>query len=157
MKEDVAIWEVRYFTDQFQQPTEQGYVGNINNFVGTFSNSATSNSRLNVVFLIEDELAGIALFEYGSNQVQNIFTHKDIEYGITMRLDDGSDVELSGYIFASGDRIKLAEEARKTFIDALKTNEKVSFYIVNLETPTTSYLFTVETANFTDVYGDFSN
>ena len=40
-----GLWSVNYYVDDFQQPTEEWYITNETSFTGTFSNSATTNSK----------------------------------------------------------------------------------------------------------------
>ena len=50
--EGTGIWAIKYFVDDFGDPTDEGYIAHDYYIRGTFSNSATNNSNLNVYFLI---------------------------------------------------------------------------------------------------------
>ena len=75
-----GLWSVNYYVDDFQQPTEEWYITNETSFTGTFSNSATTNSKL-LVQVAVDEFEGegkrvaFFLYEYGRNQVKNSSTN----------------------------------------------------------------------------------
>lgn len=58
-------WEVRFFVDSFNDPTTERYVTNKNLFIGTFSNSATTNSRLDVQIIWSKNEFSFKLIEYG--------------------------------------------------------------------------------------------
>ena len=61
---NLGIWEVRYFVDEFGDPTENGYITNSKPISGTFSNWISYNSDLYVDFIIESEkYVAIQLFE----------------------------------------------------------------------------------------------
>ncbi|MCK5591653.1 MAG: hypothetical protein KAI72_06835, partial [Candidatus Pacebacteria bacterium] len=47
---NTGMWSVRYYVDNFGEPTRQGYITNTNLIKGKFSNTATQNSDLNVKF-----------------------------------------------------------------------------------------------------------
>ena len=59
-----GIWKISYYVDEFGDRTDQGYIKNLKEINGTFSNSATTDSYLQVDFLIEFDKVSIKLFEY---------------------------------------------------------------------------------------------
>ena len=83
------------------------------------------------------------LYEYGYNEVKNPSSRYVDEYEIIMKRNDGTKHELSGTIYCGGDRLVIDEPYRPAVLEALKSGEPVSFYIVNVDTPTTTYLFMV--------------
>lgn len=52
---NLGVWEIRYFVDDFGQPTNEGYITTEYSIYGKFSNTATENSDLRVVFIIDDK------------------------------------------------------------------------------------------------------
>lgn len=77
---NTGMWEVTYFVDDFGDKTDEGYFRNKNDIYGTFSNSATQDSRLRVRFLISNPWdfkkeglnISIMMFEYaGSNPIKD--------------------------------------------------------------------------------------
>lgn len=72
-QEQVAsIWEIRHYTNEFNQTTNQLFMVNkaSSYFEGTFSNSAVTN-EVAVAFIIIDEYdINIQLWEYGSMLVK---------------------------------------------------------------------------------------
>ncbi|MBQ9762266.1 MAG: hypothetical protein IJV82_04215 [Oscillospiraceae bacterium] len=145
-------WELYYYVDEFQQPTNDGYVANGSYFVGTFSNSATTNSRLYVTVLADEEDIAFFLYEYGSYQVKNASSRYSDEYEITMKLSNGTKYEMTGTMYAGGDRLFVDSSYRSKVLNALKSGEEVSFYIVFADYTTSTYLFTVQTNNFAEEY-----
>lgn len=146
-------WELYYYVDEFQQPTNDGYVANTYYFVGSFSNSATTNSRLYVTMLADKEDIAFFLYEYGTHQVKNSSSNYTDEYSITMKLSDGTKYEMTGTMYCGGDRLFVDSNYRSRVLNALKSGEEVSFYIVYSEYTTSTYLFTVQTNNFAEKYG----
>ena len=59
--DDSGIWKVNYYVDDFGDPTDSGYISNLNissisdMTAGTFSNSATTNAKLYIAFIIEND------------------------------------------------------------------------------------------------------
>lgn len=82
-----GLWSVDHYVDDFQQPTEDWFITNNAYFEGTFSNSATTNSKL-LVRMAADEFEGetrvaFFLYEYGRNQVKNSSSNYVDEYTVT--------------------------------------------------------------------------
>ena len=90
-------WRIDYSVDDFNQPTDEWYITQDEYLVGTFSNSATTNSKLyaNVMADLDDNVM-IFLYEYGSRQVKNSSERYWDEYNITMRTPDGADHKITG-------------------------------------------------------------
>lgn len=144
------VWEMNYYIDEFRQPTNKWYVSNRNNFVGTFSNSATDNSQLNVILAVDAEKVTFILYEYGNSKVKNIFSKRQ-NYTIVMQDVGGTRYEMSGYIPSQGDRLILTDSYRQTVINALKQNGTISFYIYDRDYTIAKYWFKAETGNFKDL------
>ncbi|MBR5570503.1 MAG: hypothetical protein IKW10_06385 [Oscillospiraceae bacterium] len=147
-----GIFYLGCYVDEFDMPTNDYYVANINYIQGTFSNSATTDSKLSVQILVDKEDIAFFLYEYGRNLVKNISSRYVDEYDITMRLADGTKYNLTGTIYCGGDRLFIDSKYKSVVMEALKSGEDVSFYIVEQEYTTTTYLFTVKTSNFAVEY-----
>lgn len=148
----IGDWKISYYVDNFKQPTDEGYVVNKSLFVGIFSNSATTNSELKVQMVVDSEDITFFLYEYGRSQVKNYSSRNSEKYSIVMRIENEKDYELSGFIYPGGDRICIAEKDKGTVLDAMQRAEKISFYMKEDDSPTTSYLFTLSTSNFSEEY-----
>ena len=151
------VWEVQYYVDDFNQPTDDGFVTNKNYFVGQFSNSATTNSRLYVQVLADGTDVVFFLYEYGSRQVKNSSSNYVDTYSITMRTGDGTDHALTGTLYCGGDRVYVDDACKASVIDALsQADQQVSFLIVDDKYSTTKYLFTVDCGNFAEAYQELT-
>ena len=128
---NTGIWEVRYYVD------------------GTFSNSATTNSELYVIWLIDKSDVAIKLVEYGRSVVKS--SYSSTNYNIVMLDPDGNRVYMTGTMWKGGDRIYIDSEYESTVIEALKRNGSVSFRIdEGGKYGNSSYLFKMEDTSFFD-------
>lgn len=149
---EMNTWKKAFYVDEFKQPTSEAYVTNKTNILGTFSNSATTNSKLYVKFLVDKANCGILLNEYGSHLVKNSSSKYSENYKIIMQDASGVKHNLTGKIYPGGDRIVINDANESTFLNALKSGGKVSLYIVQSDRTTTNYLFTVNTAGFAEAF-----
>ena len=84
-EEVVERWKFHYFVDEFGDDMESGFI-TTEVIDGKFSNSATQDSPLNVMFLVGPNYFAIMLFEYaGSNPVK---AYTDHYYQILVKLGD---------------------------------------------------------------------
>ena len=146
------IWKMDYYVDEFDEPSTDGYVSNDEYFVGKFSNSATTDSKLLVLLVADSEDIALMLYEYGSSLVKNSSSRNDTYYDIIMKLPDGSKKDITGTMGTGVDRIWIDSEYKADVIAALSGEGSVSFYITQSDRPTTTYLFTAEASNFADEY-----
>lgn len=146
---NTGIWEVRYYVDEFNNPTTEGYITTKDYVVGTFSNSATTNSELYVIWLIDKSDVAIKLVEYGRSVVKS--SYSSTNYNIVMLDPDGNRVYMTGTMWKGGDRIYIDSEYELTVIEALKRNGSVSFRIdEGGKYGNSSYLFKMEDTSFFD-------
>ncbi len=130
--EDLGIWEVKYFVDDFGDPTNEGYISS-NIIDGTFSNSATTNSKLKLYFIISNEDIGMKLFEYGSNVLK---TTRKVEYKIIFKHNGVRfDKPVSGVMYS--DRLYIVDNINSSmssdfFRDLLKQGGDFNFVITEL-------------------------
>lgn len=152
--DDQRIWKQAFYVDEFNNPTDETYITTKEYCVGTFSNSATTNSKLKACFLIDNNRVAIVLLEYGSLRVK---AYSYTSYDIIMQTDDGVKTNLKGEMYKQGDRVYITDLYENTVINALKTSKSVSFYLKDNVSVSSSYLFTVETGNFADIYATLTN
>ena len=151
--ETFGTWEIAFYVDEFNNPTSQGYIRNPDVFYGTFSNSATTNSKLYARIMIDTEDVSVKLWEYGSNVVD---AYKTTYYDITILDDSGNKHYTTGTMYKNGDRIYVAESFWDDIIVLLQNNEQLKIYIEEDSSGiNSSYLFTVKSGNFNDIYSDY--
>lgn len=146
-------WEISFYVDEFNNPTNQAYIRTSNAIYGSFSNSATTNSSLNARILIDTEHITIKLFEYGYNEVK-AFTNTD--YKITILDDNGQKHYTTGTMYKNGDRIYLLDW---TLVNLLQENNQLKIYIQENSKygVYSTYLFSISNGNFDSIYYDFYN
>ena len=144
-------WDKRYYVDEFKQPTNVWYITNKEYIIGTFSNSATTNSQLKVQLLIDKTDIAFVLLEYGRNRVKNSSSRYVDSYTITMK-DSTGKVSMTGTVYCGGDRLYIDSAYVSRVLQALSGTGSVSFYIVEKDRTTTTYLFTVDCSNFAELY-----
>lgn len=125
----ISCWEVRQYIDEFGNPSHKKYITNSKHIQGTFSNSATENSKLNVDLLIDNPNSiAIQLYEYGgTNPVKS-----GIEKGYRIKVKSGNDVFLTLNARNYSDRLELNKTDSKKLIDFLKSTSLIQFSIIEL-------------------------
>lgn len=151
-QEQVAnIWEIRHYTNEFNQTTDQLFMVNKSTsyFEGTFSNGVVTNENA-VAFIIIDEYdIHIQLWEYGSNLVK---AYSDTVYFISVSDDNGSVTSITGDMLTNRNRITLRGDK---LISLLKNNKSLSISIKEKANYYSStYLFNIKTGNFNSVYNE---
>ena len=131
-------WILKHYVDEFGDETNVAYINYVD--FGTFSNSATTNSDLIFSLLVESDSADIKLLEYGSMLVKNSYSRSK-SYDVTIKTDDGIKHQLTGTMYSSSDRISFDS----MLVFYLKNSKTVDFYIVESDSPTTTYRFSVDT------------
>lgn len=153
-EKEIAYWDIGYYVDDFNQLTDEAFITLKDYVSGTFSNSATTNAKLDADVYVDINYFTFFLYEYGKYQVKNNSSRNVDNYNITMRTADGTDYYLTGTVYCGGDRLFIDQAYMPTVIDALchEEDEFVSFYIEEADHTLSSYLFTVPTGNFAKLY-----
>lgn len=141
-QDSMKIWEVRYYVDEFNEPTNEGYITTKEDIYGTFSNSATQNSNLIVRFLISNGVElNIMLFEYaGTNPVK---TGLEDSYTVKVKHNDSEPIVITATNYS--DRLSFSKSASKKVTDMLLQGGKLNFYIVeNTEYSSSEYKFKID-------------
>lgn len=145
-------WEKRYYTDEFNNPTNNAFIAPIDTLSGTFSNSATTNSRLLAYIRVDNDSCEIMLWEYGSSLVK---AYSTTDYDITILLPTGTKKYFTGTMYKNGQVIRVDDYSG--ILSLLKsTNGTLKFYLkedsdygVN-----STYLFEVDISGFSDLYNE---
>jgi len=103
---NTGMWEVRYYVDSFGEPTKEGYIANDAFIKGTFDNSATTNSDLNVRFLITNS---------------NDISLKLYEYADTTEVKGSYDYPTSYFVYVKD------FEGREYSLNAKNTSDRLEF------------------------------
>lgn len=149
----IGSWSARYFVDEFNNPTNHKYI-RCDTVQGTFSNSATTNAKLNAYILVNKPYTNmdwleveIKLFEYGSSVVKGIYSSE--QYDITVLDTNNNKHYLTGTIYKGEDRISVKEVDE--IISVLRQQGTISIYMKSSKYSISTYLFSIETSNFYDL------
>lgn len=142
---NTGIWSVRHYVDEFGEPTKQGYITNTSSIKGTFSNTATQNSALNVDFLITNSSkVSIQLYEYAGNNPVKAYSSES--YRILIQDKDGKRLKLTATNYS--DRLSFDKTASRQVHNVLMKGGSIKFKIYETDTPTTEYDFTISNADW---------
>ena len=146
--ENFSSWEKGEYTDEFNQPTGKKYI--VVEAYGTFSNSATTNSKLLAALQVDKEDIRIMMWEYGSSLVKGIFDYED--YKITILDEDGVKHNFTGTIYEGGTRICFDDDDRNVVLNLLRNNDTLQIYLKSTKYSVSTYLFTIDTRGFSQAY-----
>ena len=136
---------MNHYVNDFGDKTEKGYITNVGFIAGSFSNSATQDSPLNVQFLIDKDMdASIQLFEYAGNNPVKAYDYDS--YSVNVKDRDGKALRLRGTNYKSN-RLTIEKPDSKKLHDALLKGGKLQFMIRESDSPTTVYNFTIDNAD----------
>ena len=147
-------WTVKYYVDDFGDPTNEGYIANQDNLVGQFSNSATTNSELKACFIVSDSSSvAIKLFEYGSSTVK---AYSIDTYTIKVKDSIGNVHSLNGTIYKGGDRLYIDNSYKKKHVsqmhNLLLKGGKLTFLINSTENSLTNYKIPFDATGYKNAY-----
>lgn len=128
LAEESGIWEERQYVDEFELPTGDTYVSNKYPIVGKFSNSATTDSSLEVYLFYDKGVISLRLIEYGSYIVKNSYSRAE-EYKVSLMDPQGERYSLTGSMSSKSDMLRFDEADSKTIVRALCQNGLVRFSI----------------------------
>lgn len=151
--EESQLWDTYYYVDDFNQETSEWYVGNTTELIGSFSNSATTDSALLVNMIVDcyGEI-GIFLYEYGNHLVKNGSNNYVEQYSITMQSNDGTNYDMTGTMYCGEDRILIDESYRATVLSLLQSSGNVKVRVTNMDRTVESYIFVIIPSNFSEEY-----
>lgn len=145
-----GMWSVRYYVDDFGEPTKKGYIKNTKLIRGTFSNTATQDSKLDVNFLISDsESISIQLYEYAGNNPVKAYSSES--YIVLVQDKDGNRLKLKAVNYS--ERLRFNGYDSKKIHNALMKGGTLKFRITEVNTQTTQYNFSIKNADlYTNAY-----
>lgn len=144
---NTGIWRVGHYVDEFGEPTKDGYITNSSHIAGTFSNTATQDSKLNVDFLINSSSKiYIQLYEYAGNNPVKAYSSES--YSVLVQDKDGDRLKLRATNYS--DRLGFGTSDSRKLHNALMKGGSLKFKIYEIDTPTTEYEFTISNADWYD-------
>jgi hypothetical protein len=148
--ENNKSWSIGRFVDEFGEPTNISYI--TTTVYGTFSNTATENSPLRVVFIItKDNKISLQLYEYNKNIP--VKGYKD-SYQIYVQDKDGNRHTLAASNYNS-DRLSLTNYSySKKLTDTEKLHNiltnggEIKFVIIDENRASSVYRFKIDNADW---------
>ena len=128
----LEFWQIKYFVNQDNEPTDVGYITNANPIFGEFSTSRIHNKALKVKIMIKERDIGIKLYENEQQVLVKGNKQDPIEYDIKVKRNDENidfifrginetDVVVVGNITSSSHQ--------DTLIHYLKMGGRFDFYL----------------------------
>jgi len=148
-------WEKRYYVDEFNNPTSNAFIAPTDTISGTFSNSATTNSRLNAYVRVNSDDCEIMLWEYGSSLVK---AYSTTDYDITILLPNGTKKYFTGTMYKNGTVICFDNYSE--IIALLKNTDGILKFYIKEDSKhgvNSTYLFEVNTSGFKNLYNQTFN
>lgn len=142
---NTGMWKLKYYVDDFGESTKEALITNDELIKGLFSNTATTNSNLNVKFLIDNESSiSIKLFEYGGNNPVKAYSSQD--YTVYIQDKDGQRFKLNAYNFS--DRLTMLPSDSLILHNALIKGGTIKFKIIYNRVSSTEYSFIIDNADW---------
>lgn len=142
---NTGMWFVSFYVDDFGEPTKEGYIRNLSLIKGSFSNSATQDSKLNVKFLISSSTdISIMLYEYAGNNPVKAYSPD--KYSVLIQDKDGERLKLVATNYS--DRLSFSKSASKKIHNYFMKGGTIKFRIYEIDTPTTEYSFSIKNADW---------
>lgn len=137
---NTGTWRVGHYVDEFGSPTAASYVTNRSPIIGTFSNSATQDSPLRVIFLINSKTdVAIQLYEYaGDNPVKS---SRGEAYKVAVQDSNGEKYYYTAKNWS--DRISLDLDSNDSLYKAFLKGGTVKFRVIEEDNSTTNYAFDI--------------
>lgn len=150
--ENLSDWELGEFVDEFEQPTGIEYLAIW--VKGTFSNSATTNSKLDACIQVTSNDIAFMLLEYGSHLVKGTFDSNP--YSITVLDQNGVKHYLDGNMYEDGTRVYLSNSDESELLNLLKKPGEITFHLKYSKYSSSTYLFKVRTDGFASLYSNMN-
>lgn len=155
--EDKSNWTLRYYVDNFGNEMKDKKFLQFTTHNGTFSNSATTNSKLSVRVTVDENNLYIYLAEYGNNVVKNA-SSSSILYTIEVLDGNGTTHKLNGLLGSDSDRIFCWKNNSgdwvidHSLINILKKGGIVSIYMYPTDRKIQNYSFKIDANGFSEAY-----
>ena len=147
--QNTGMWEMEEYVDKFKEKTGEKFLINKNWIKGSFNNSATENSKLNVKLFSDTKGVYVALFQYETSKKKN--TYRDgFNYSITIQDRDGARHAVFGTMHSGDDRIVLDRQKADVFHSIMKKGGPIKFSIEGLSSIVKAerYFFTIPNPDF---------
>ena len=143
------IWEIRHYIDKFNRPTKECYVSQIKKRLGTFSNSATSNSIMSYITFLEKDGVSFKFWDYERYPLNNTYS-EPIDFDFHCIASSGKTLSATAVMYGETSQVMLDDEyVVDEFIELLQTNKSLRIII---SSGLSEYRFTLKRGNFNKVF-----
>ncbi len=142
---NTGMWSIVYYTDEFGEKTNEAFIWNAERIRGSFSNTATQNSALDVRFFIDGKSeVDIVLFEYAGNKPVKAYSPD--KYNVGLLDNDGLRHKI--YAYNRGDRLSFGPQHSSIITSSLLKGGDIKFSIYEADRPTNEYFFKVSNVEY---------
>lgn len=142
-------WVLKYYVDDYGTKTDSKYLET--DFVGLFSNTATTNSYCDGLFRINDSgNTEVVIYEYGSYRA-NGFGVED-KYYITVWDNKTDTVLVKGTGYLSDDRFIFDSSVSQEIVNGLATHNELRVRVSGGKYTTSTYAFLIDASGFASKY-----
>lgn len=142
---NLGIWEIAYFVDDFGEPTKDKYIRT--KIKGTFSNDLTQDSKLGVRFIItSEEIIEIKFYEYDGDS-PNVL-HSETSYRLLVK--DSKEEVHTLQAYHDHDRLLFTPMESKKLYNILLQGGTIKFNIISsnaFSSRDTEYNFIIDNAD----------
>jgi len=140
-----GIWKILYFVDEFQEPTEEGYI--TTTIKGTFSNDFAQDYKLEVDFIITSpEAVDIKFYEY-----DHVLKKIESKVSYKVLVKDAKEEKHTLSAYHNYDRLSFNTSESKKMYDILAQGGTIKFNITGSYSFSNSksgeYIFTINNAD----------
>ena len=144
----LGTWELDTLSDEFGDNTDKRYIKNKG--LGTFSNTATDNSKLIVEMHFEknNEDPRFRFYEYGKYIVK--YRSKPIVLKCKCKIKDRGvfEFELQNFVIGETFHIYAHEAVKQCIFSAIEEEREMKFYCYEVDSPVTIYKFSFDNRYF---------
>ena len=130
-KNHLPFWEMRFFVNQFKEPTNVGYITNTSPIIGTFHKKNDHPQTLKAKIMIKENAIGIKLYENDNKQSVKATMQESIDYKINIK-HNGKDIDFKFRGIHENDVVIISDiistTHQKTLINLFKLGGKYHFY-----------------------------
>ncbi len=149
-KYNTSIWYIDRYVDNFGDRNGSYFIRNSLSIKGVFDNTATTNSRLLVVFLIDGSYKmALQLYEYAGNNPVKSYSIPDI-YNVYVKDKNGKKFYLTA--INHNDRLQFTKYDSLDLHRLFIKGDIVKFYIKEQNSSTTNYKFNVNPKGYSNAY-----
>ena len=142
---NLGMWSIHHPVNKFGESTKNRYITNTRLIHGTFSNSETKDSKLNVKFLISDSSKiSIQLFENAGNMPLKAWS--DHSYIVFVQDNDGNSYKITAV--NKSDRLEFNKNASIQLHNTLLKGDNVKIRIHEYYNSGNNYQFSIQKADW---------